>query len=292
MPMRTSHATTPCRIAGSASRAPLIRAATHAPIALARNAPKTLKAIVTTPTSDHFSTPGLTAFWAPTTIAIRLNRTPATSIASAPDQTALQSRCHPLTLASQYVLRPVAGRSIGLSIYLLRAERPPKRSLVPLSSGARRMQAECQPADAMRRPARYAPTASVRLRIRWLLAAEEARHLEVVGRVAPFRRGGCAVAHRGGLPLGGTRFDVAAVERLVDALERPGRIESGRDDADFHIVADALVDHRPEDDVRLRIGGRMDDLGRLVHLEQREVGAAGDREEHASGAVDRLLEQR
>ena len=35
-----------------------------------------------------------------------------------------------------------------------------------------------------------------------------------------------------------------------------------------------------------------DQRGRLVDLEQAEVGAAGDREQHAVGAVDAGLEQR
>ena len=36
----------------------------------------------------------------------------------------------------------------------------------------------------------------------------------------------------------------------------------------------------------------MDDLGSFVDLEECQVGSAGDREEHAAGAVDGLLEKR
>ena len=40
------------------------------------------------------------------------------------------------------------------------------------------------------------------------------------------------------------------------------------------------------------IGGARDDLGRLVHLEQPDVRAAGDVEEDPGRALDRRLEQR
>ena len=42
----------------------------------------------------------------------------------------------------------------------------------------------------------------------------------------------------------------------------------------------------------LLVGGALDDLGRLVDLEQAEVAAAGDVEQDARGALHRLLEQR
>ena len=54
----------------------------------------------------------------------------------------------------------------------------------------------------------------------------------------------------------------------------------------------SVVDDRAEDDVRVRVGGALDDLGRLVDLEQAEVAAAGDVEQDAGGALDGLLEQR
>ena len=54
----------------------------------------------------------------------------------------------------------------------------------------------------------------------------------------------------------------------------------------------AVVDDGAEDDVRLRVGGLLDHLGRLVDLEQAEVAAAGDVEQDAAGALDVDLEQR
>ena len=53
-----------------------------------------------------------------------------------------------------------------------------------------------------------------------------------------------------------------------------------------------VVDDRAEDDVGVGVGDAVDDLGRLVDLEQAEVAAAGDVEQDAAGALDRGLEQR
>ena len=50
-------------------------------------------------------------------------------------------------------------------------------------------------------------------------------------------------------------------------------VEAGRDDRDHHLFAEPVVEARPEDDVRLRIGRGADLLGGLGHLEQ----AAGSR---------------
>src|SRR5215211_3776844 len=70
-------------------------------------------------------------------------------------------------------------------------------------------------------------------------------------------------------------------------------VEAGGDhrDADL-VVLLVLVDYRAEDDVRVVRGGRLDDLGGLVDLEQAQIAAAGDVEQDAGGALDRLLEQR
>src|SRR5687767_8265480 len=134
-----------------------------------------------------------------------------------------------------------------------------------------------------------------------LAAAQEARDLEVVRVVRPLLRCGLlrlrdTVRHRrtggDGLPLRLTRLALAAVDGLLDALQGPGGVEARRDDADLHIAAHALVDDRAEDDVRLGVRGSVDDLRGFVHLEEREVRAAGDGEEHAARAVDRLLEER
>src|SRR6266545_3035866 len=80
-------------------------------------------------------------------------------------------------------------------------------------------------------------------------------------------------------------------------LGGPGRdllaaVEAGRDDRHPDLVAEGVVDHRAEDDVGVGVGGRGDHLRRLVDLEQAQVGATGDVEQHAAGAVDRGLQQR
>ena len=69
-------------------------------------------------------------------------------------------------------------------------------------------------------------------------------------------------------------------------------IEAGGDHRHADVVAHSLVDHRAEDDVRVGVGRGVDQLGRLVDLEQPEVTAAGDVEQDAGGALDGLLEQR
>src|SRR3712207_7515034 len=46
------------------------------------------------------------------------------------------------------------------------------------------------------------------------------------------------------------------------------------DDGDPHLVLELVVEHRPEDDVRVRVRGLLDGLRRLVDLPQREVAAA------------------
>ena len=76
------------------------------------------------------------------------------------------------------------------------------------------------------------------------------------------------------------------------ARARVAVIETGRDDGDPDLIAHRVVDDRPEDDVRVGVGRALDDLSGLVDLEQAEVVAAGDVEQDAHGALDRLLEQR
>ena len=62
---------------------------------------------------------------------------------------------------------------------------------------------------------------------------------------------------------------------LASPRDRAARtvVEAGADHGDAHVVAHALVDHRAEDDVRVRVGRVLDDLGRFVDLEQAEVCA-------------------
>src|SRR4051794_3485580 len=69
-------------------------------------------------------------------------------------------------------------------------------------------------------------------------------------------------------------------------------VEAGGDDGHADLVAERIVDHGAEDDVRVARRCALDDLGRLVDLEQAEVGAAGDVQQHAGGALDAGLEQR
>ena len=69
-------------------------------------------------------------------------------------------------------------------------------------------------------------------------------------------------------------------------------VEAGGDDGDPHLVAHGVVDDHAGDDVGVGVGHLVDDLGRLVDLEQAEVAAAGDVEQDAAGALDGGLEQR
>src|SRR5215212_3290294 len=107
----------------------------------------------------------------------------------------------------------------------------------------------------------------------------------------------------GGPAVGGPPHARGRPDRLV--LRRPGAlsahgvgvdllggpVEPGRDHRDPDLVPEGVVDHGPEDDVGVGVGGRSDHLGGLVDLEQAQVGAAGDVEEYAPGPVDRRLQQ-
>jgi hypothetical protein len=68
-------------------------------------------------------------------------------------------------------------------------------------------------------------------------------------------------------------------------------VEAGRDDGDAHLVAEGVVDDRTEDDVGLGVRGLLDQAGGLVDLEEAEVAAALDGEQHAVRAVDAGLQQ-
>ena len=69
-------------------------------------------------------------------------------------------------------------------------------------------------------------------------------------------------------------------------------VEAGRDHGDAHLVAERVVDHRTEDDVGVGVRGLADDLGRLVELEQTEVGRPAHVEQDAACAFDARFEQR
>ena len=86
--------------------------------------------------------------------------------------------------------------------------------------------------------------------------------------------------------------DGAPARAATRRRRRRWRAEAGRDHGDPHLVAMRVVDDGAEDDVRVLVGRARDDLGRLVHLEQADVGPPGDVEQDAGGALDRRLEQR
>src|SRR5690242_14917770 len=113
---------------------------------------------------------------------------------------------------------------------------------------------------------------------------QEGRDVDVV--VADLQR--LALDARGTV-AGGSR---AAGLLTGRARARAAVVEAGGDDGHADLVAEALVQHRAEDDVRVGVRGALDDLGSLVDLEQTQVAAARDVQQHASGALDGLLEQR
>src|SRR5450755_1842586 len=105
--------------------------------------------------------------------------------------------------------------------------------------------------------------------------------------VADLERRALPVVHRHvAIPAGSTR----ALARAPGA--RDPVVEASRDHRHPYLVAERIVDHGPEDHVRVRVGRALDDLGRLVDLEQAEVVAARDIEQDPGRALDRLLEQR
>src|SRR4051794_11652937 len=117
--------------------------------------------------------------------------------------------------------------------------------------------------------------------------AEELRDGDVV--VGDLERGPLAVVGARA-PGGGPRAARGGAAGAGAAAA--GAIEARRDHRDADLVAELLVDDGAEDDVRVRIGGGVDELGRLIDLEQAEVLAARDVEQDAGGALDGLLEQR
>src|SRR3954470_10342510 len=118
-------------------------------------------------------------------------------------------------------------------------------------------------------------------------SAQEGRDVDLV--VRDLERGPLAVVDAraavgraraaGRAPAGGE----AAAARAVEARG---------DHRHADLVAELLVDDGAEDDVRVGVRRRVDQLGGLVDLEQPEVLAARDVERDAGGALDGLLEQR
>src|SRR5438067_5459041 len=87
------------------------------------------------------------------------------------------------------------------------------------------------------------------------------------------------------------RGRLALVHRPFETTDRASLLDRGRDDRDLDLATHPFVDHRAEDDVRLRVRRRVDDLRSLVHFEEGQIGAAGDGEEDAARTIDRLLEE-
>src|SRR5919106_648932 len=94
------------------------------------------------------------------------------------------------------------------------------------------------------------------------------------------------------LHVAAARLGPAARRVLGEERHPAWPLEAGGDHGHPHAVPHTVVDDSPEDDVRALVGGALDDLGRLVDLEQAEVASAGDVEEDPGRALDRLLEQR
>src|SRR4051812_48667378 len=78
------------------------------------------------------------------------------------------------------------------------------------------------------------------------------------------------------------RLPPDAGERPAGALAcrpSPASAEAGRDDGDPDLTREPVVDGGAEDDVRVLHRGGADHLGCLVHLDEREVVAARNREQ-------------
>ena len=122
-------------------------------------------------------------------------------------------------------------------------------------------------------------------------SAKEGGHVEIVVTqvelvvFAWWSRRRCPPVSEAAGRCDGARSLLAGPAALFPALE------AGRDDGDPHLVTHVVVDDRAEDDVGVGMGHAVDDLGRLVHLEQSEVGTAGDVEQDAPRPFDGRLEQ-
>src|ERR1035437_9714480 len=78
----------------------------------------------------------------------------------------------------------------------------------------------------------------------------------------------------------------------LDALAPALVAVAGGHDGDPHLVVELLVDHRTEDEVGVRVRRHRDGLGGLVDLPQRQVHAAGDRQQDRARALHRGFQQR
>src|SRR5690606_30851947 len=78
----------------------------------------------------------------------------------------------------------------------------------------------------------------------------------------------------------------------VKTRGRLAAIEACGDDGDTHLITQGVVDDGSEDDVRLGVRGFLDQLCRVVDLEDAEVGTTLDRQQHTVRTLDGCLEQR
>ena len=76
-----------------------------------------------------------------------------------------------------------------------------------------------------------------------------------------------------------------------EAAAAPRAAEARCDHCHPDLPGQAVVDRRPEDDLRVVSGGLPDHLRSLVHLEQRQVAAAGDREQDAARGAELGVDQ-
>ncbi len=85
----------------------------------------------------------------------------------------------------------------------------------------------------------------------------------------------------------------APVRRRTLPFRHQIGLDTGRDDRDAHLASELFVKGRAEDDVGVGVDFLADAVGRLIDLEQGHVGAAGDVDQDAAGALHRhVFEQR
>ncbi len=155
----------------------------------------------------------------------------------------------------------------------------------PLVTATTRTASGSPPARSIRSPNRARRPATSSL-------AEEGGDVEiVVTQIELVFRARVASAKMSTVPTRPEKIAGARSRRRPAGALLP-TLEPGGDDRDPHLVAHVVVDHRAEDDVGVGMRHRVDDLGRLVDLEQAQVGAAGDVEEDPAGTLDGRLEQR
>src|SRR5438552_766464 len=66
-------------------------------------------------------------------------------------------------------------------------------------------------------------------------------------------------------------------------------IESRRDRGDFDLALHAFIQNGAEDNVRVGIGGIMNDVRSFADFVQQQIVAAGDVDKHAASALNRAI---